>query len=363
METCLLQRSRLHDARWLVTSWVRGQSFIISRDWSDEFKLKVDKLLRRQKFDVIHVLRPNMLQYVPDVTTGCVVLDTENVEAQIVRRTFERNPFSISGLVSLVESKRLKNYEAAACVRADLVLTVTDEDRSQLLSLAASLRRAGREPWIESVPIGVDTGYFGYCWHPEPEPRCVFVGTMYWPPNVDSVTHFSRDILPAIREQIPGFRFDIVGLKPAKTVVRLAKSVPGVHVSGSVEDVRPFMARSRVFVVPLRIGSGMRVKILNAMAVGVPVVTTSVGCEGIRGLIPVKQPISECDNSNANIWIADTAADFCSAVVQLIGDHKLAQTLSKNGRKLMETVYNWSVIRERILELYDRIGQYICSKV
>jgi len=339
----------------MLKSWVSGGSFIISRDWSDEFHSRVADLLSKNRFDVIHAVRPNMFQYVPENTSNYTVLDTENVETQVVRRTFESKPFTLSGLLSLFESKRLEEYERMACAKADLVLTVTDEDNAALTALATSAAGDVQSTPIKTVPIGVDTEYFAYSWQPHPDPRSLFVGTMYWPPNVDCVTYYCRDILPLIRKSIRATQFDIVGLRPARAVIDLEKRVAGIHVSGSVDDVRPYMSRSRVLVVPLRAGSGMRVKILNAMAVGVPVVTTSIGCEGISGLVPVAKPTRLDANREANIWIADSPEEFSEAVVTLIRDDELASTISRNGRKLMLQRYDWTIIRQEILRIYDRI--------
>jgi glycosyltransferase involved in cell wall biosynthesis len=190
----------------------------------------------------------------------------------------------------------------------------------------------------------------------------VFVGTMYWPPNVDSVIHFCKDILPIVRRDMPELRFDIVGLRPAKPVLQLQKTVPHVRVVGSVPDVRPYMAESRVFVVPLRAGSGMRVKILNAMAVGIPVVTTSIGCEGIDGLVPVQEPHADHDNGDANIWVADSPEDFARALITLMTNDGIARTLSRNGRALMEAMYGWDSIRGRIIDLYGRIAEDLTAR-
>jgi sugar transferase (PEP-CTERM/EpsH1 system associated) len=363
IETVLLPRSKVRDLAWLLRSLVNGKSFIISRDWAGEFRSRVNDLLSKHPFDVIHVVRANMFQYVPADPCSYVVLDTENVEAQVVRRTFESKPFTVSGFLSLFESKRLEEYERMVCAKADLVLTVTEEDKDALSAHMVSMSgKKTRSTPIDIVPIGVDTGYFAYSWRPHPDPRAVLVGTMYWPPNVDCAVHFCRDILPLARKEIPELAFEIVGLRPTKKVVRLQQRLHGVRVTGSVEDVRPYMLHSRVFVVPLRAGSGMRVKILNAMAVGIPVVTTSIGCEGIDGLVQVQQPLAGHDNRDANIWVADSPHEFARAVVTLMTNDGIARTLSRNGRTLMETVYDWSIIRNRILDLYDRIEQEIPSR-
>ena len=360
VETCPLQRSRFQDIKWLLKSCLKRQSFIIARDRSPQFQSKVDELLSTNQFDVIHVVRPNMFQYVPDRLSEYTVFDTENVEALIVRRIGRKRPLSASGLLSLFEWKKLQHYEREVCTKADLVLTVTDEDKAVLTELVGGSPPSRTN--IETIPIGVDTHYFHYSWQPEDAPRNVFIGTMYWPPNVDSVVYFCREILPLARRVIPELEFDIVGLRPTNTVLKLEKTCSRVTVTGSVDDVRPYMARCSVLVVPLRSGSGMRVKILNAMAVGVPIVTTSIGCEGIEGLVPVQEPIAEHRNDNANIWIADSPRDFSRAVVTLTRDDRLARTLSRNGRKLVEKAYDWSVISNRIIEVYDRIEESISTK-
>jgi sugar transferase (PEP-CTERM/EpsH1 system associated) len=363
VETCILKRSLLRDIACFVKSRLTRQSFIMTRDRSTEFESRLRDLVREHRYDVIHAVRLNMFQYVPAEGSSCTtVLDTENVEFLVLRRIFQSDPLSVSGLVSLLESKRLADYERAACSRADFVLTVTDEDKSALTRLAPNSARETRAPRLETIPIGVDTSYFTRSWQMAEEPRAVFVGTMYWPPNVDSVIHFCDDILPIVRSELPELEFNIVGLRPTKAVLNLQSTVPGVHVVGSVPDVRPYMAESRVFVVPLRAGSGMRVKILNAMAVGIPVVTTSIGCEGIDGLVQVQRPLADHDNSDANIWVADSPHEFARAVVTLVTHDGIARTLSRNGRTLMETVYDWSIIRNRILDLYDRIEQEMPSR-
>ena len=359
IETVPLRRSRLKDARCLAKSVVDGQSFIVSRDFSASMNSKVAAVLSGLHFDVVHAVRPNMFQYVPEGTDLYKVLDTENVESRIVQRLSRKSPFSPRSLVYLHESRKLEKYEVTACTAADLVLTVTDNDREELVRLIQPRARGSRSPKIEVVPIGVDTEYFSRSWKDERVARCVFVGTMYWPPNVDSAIYFCEHILPLARKHIPELEFDIVGLRPAKAVLKLEKRIRGVRVFASVDDVRPYMSESRVFVVPLRAGSGMRVKILNAMAVGIPVVSTSVGCEGIAGLVPVKERASESDNRDANIWIADSRQDFSRAVVTLMKDDELARTLSRNGRKLMETAYDWSIIRRKIVSVYDEIEEEI----
>ncbi len=362
IETVLLPRSMLRDVTAFGLSLLRGKTFIVIRDHQPEMEATVQRLLSSGRYDIVHLDHLQMAQFVPQDTPIVKVLDEHNVEWRIIRRVSLSDSSIVKRLLAALEYPRLRQFEKEACCNADYVLTVTNEDASALKKLIGNSGSKQQRPRIETISIGVDTDYFGYSWRHHTEPRIVFVGTMYWPPNVDSVIHFCNDILPIARSEIPELRFDIVGLRPTRSVLNLQSTVSGVHVIGSVPDVRPYMAASRVFVVPLRAGSGMRVKILNAMAVGIPVVTTSIGCEGIDGLVQVKEPLSDYDNSDANIWVANSPHEFARAVVTLITNDGIARTLSRNGRALMETAYEWSIIRNRILDLYDRIEQELTRK-
>jgi len=355
IHTCRLTRSVLRDAKMFAVSLLRRESFIVRRDNALGMHAMVEQLMASADYDVVHVDHLQMAQFVPENGQTIKVLDEHNVEWRIVERIARSEPTVARRVLAALEYPRLRAFEREACGRADYVLTVTEEDRAALTQLIGGVRRQGEHPRIETIPIGVDTDYFSYSWQPERRAKCVFVGTMYWPPNVDSVMYFCRDILPLARPEIPELTFDIVGLRPAKAVLRLEKTCSGVRVAGSVDDVRPYMAQSRVLVVPLRSGSGMRVKILNAMATGVPVVTTSIGCEGIDGLVPVREPARADANREANVWIADTPQEFAGAVVALTRDDELSATLSRNGRKLMVEKYDWGIIRRTILGLYDEI--------
>jgi glycosyltransferase involved in cell wall biosynthesis len=355
VETCLLPRSSWRDVTALGASLLRRTPFIIARDYVAEMDAKVRQLLATNSYDVVHIDHLQMAQFVPNGGRPVTLLDEHNVEWRIIERVARSESAMGKRIVAAVEWRKLREFEAAACRDADHVLTVTKEDSNTLSALEKDGSDSSQPCKIETIPIGVDTDYFGYSWQPDPEPRSVFVGTMYWPPNVDCVTRYCRDILPLIRKSVPELQFDIVGLRPARAVVELSRRAPGVHVLGSVDDVRPYMSRARVFVVPLYAGSGMRVKILNAMAVGVPVVTTSVGCEGIEGLVTVRKPAHSDANREANIWVADSPEDFSEAVVTLAGDEDLATGLSRNGRKLMLEKYDWGIIRHDVLGLYDRI--------
>jgi glycosyltransferase involved in cell wall biosynthesis len=180
---------------------------------------------------------------------------------------------------------------------------------------------------------------------------------MFWPPNADGILWFAKEILPLVRQQVPDARLYIVGKNPPKEVVRLQYpegKLPTDHqpsaighqpivVTGYVKDTTPYFANSAVFIVPLQAGGGMRVKILDAWARGIPVISTTIGCEGVEV------------RDGENILIADTPQDFAQAVVRAIRDEELARRLAANGRQWVEEKYDWRIVYPKLDEVYDKV--------
>jgi len=168
----------------------------------------------------------------------------------------------------------------------------------------------------------------------------LFVGGLHWPPNADAVGYFIDEILPIVRSRLPNTHLTVVGRTDAQHRLR---TVGGVTFTGHVPDIEPFFRHSRAMVVPLRSGSGMRVKILDALARGIPTVTTSVGCEGIEA------------TAGAHLLIADTPATFAAAVVRVLTDDELAMSLSTSSRELVRNKYDESVVGRQTLAALNRL--------
>jgi glycosyltransferase involved in cell wall biosynthesis len=303
-------------------------------------------MLSESRFDAVHVDHLQMAQFVPaDLPVQMrVVLDNQNIEHRIPKRFAETagaNPL-VRGFWRQ-EWPKLRDWELAACRRCDRILVVSDEDKDGLEHLAPDLTGM-----IDVVPIGVDTNYFAPIRPWRPGSRTLLsIGTMFWPPNVDSMLHFCADILPKIKKRVPDVKVNIVGARPVKAVRVLGERDPDtIVVTGSVPDVRPYGEDCGAFIVPLRAGSGMRVKILNALAMGLPVVSTSVGAEGI-----------EVTNGE-NIVLADGADAFADATIRLLRDPALARRIAQGGRRLIEERYAWDRVDERLLGVYeDLLGE------
>lgn len=266
--------------------------------------------------DFLHAL-PN----IPEAPTVPVVLFAHNVEHQIwkrlslVERSLWRRP------LLEMEWRKMRRREARACAGLPLTIAVSEADQAQLATMAPGAR-------VCAIPTGVDVDYFRPDRGKEKPNRLVFTGSMDWFPNEDGMLHFLDDILPRIRRDIPDVALTIVGRNPSPRL-RAAATQAGVLVTGTVPDVRPYMAEASVYVVPLRIGGGTRLKIFEALAMGKTVVSTTIGAEGLP-LTPGLHGL-----------LADDPANFAHAVVSLIRDAERRRKLGEAGRQLVEERYSW----------------------
>lgn len=262
------------------------------------------------------------------------VLFEHNVEYIIWQRlcALETNP--VKRALFEIEWRKLRASEAAACRRADLTIAVSDDDRDRLKDIAPGISAA-------SIPTGVDTTYFSPNRSIEVPSRLVFSGSMDWHPNEDAVLYFADTILPRIRAEVPDVSFTVVGRNPTARVRALAEQ-PGIFITGTVDDVRPSIAEGSVYVVPLRAGGGTRLKIFEALAMAQPVVSTTVGAEGL-GLEPGRHFVA-----------ADDPGDFANSVIELLRDPVRRLALGDAGRELVEACYSWPTVARRFEELCEK---------
>ncbi|GAI12931.1 unnamed protein product, partial [marine sediment metagenome] len=242
--------------------------------------------------------------------------------------------FSIRGLEAVLELYRLEVYEFAMYQDVDKIITLTPQEREGLLRYAPDLA-------VDVVPHGVDTEKFAPVSPEEQETSVAFLGNYPHDPNRDAVMHFIQDIWPYLKKALPGIKFYVIGRDPTPDILAAANGDRDIVVTGTVEDVRDYLGKAKVFVAPVRLGKGFRGKILEAMAMAIPVVTTSLGAEGIP---------AEDVNS---IVIANDPKTFFDRVVRLFKDDELYERLSQNSRQLVEKRFSWEKgidILEQVLE-------------
>jgi glycosyltransferase involved in cell wall biosynthesis len=266
------------------------------------------------------VAMPNL----PRAGFGPVLLFEHNVEHMIWKRLHKVETRPARRLLLAIEARKMRRYEAWACTRAQLTVAVSEADRATLAADAPTAT-------IRAIPTGVNISYFTPNGKPEAPTTLVFTGSMDWYPNEDAILHFIDAILPMIRREVPDVSLAVVGRNPTARV-KASGAAAGVHVTGTVADVRPFMAEATVYVVPLRIGGGTRLKIFEALSMGKAVVATSVGAEGLP-VVPGQHFLQ-----------ADTPGEFAQAVVTLLKDPARRHALGAAGRRLVEERYSWAQV-------------------
>ena len=250
-----------------------------------------------------------------------VLLFEHNVEYLIWQRLASLEPRWWRQRLLDFEWRKMQRCEIDACEAAALTVAVSEEDRRRLAELAPCARTA-------SIPTGVDTEYFEPAGRPQIAGRLVFSGSMDWHPNEDAIFYFNEAILPRIRARVPEVSLTVVGRNPSDRLRDLAARA-GITVTGTVDDVRPHIDEAEVYVVPLRAGSGTRLKIFEALAMAKPVVSTTVGAEGLAL------------THGRDVLLADAPDDFADAVVSLLGDPQRRAAIGRAGRELVEMHFSW----------------------
>jgi sugar transferase (PEP-CTERM/EpsH1 system associated) len=304
-----------------IRSWLSPLPLDVWRWRIPAVRQEVERLLSSGDFDLCVA---DFLVAVPNVPRGGpvpVVLFEHNVEHMIWKRLAQApGPWWRRALLQM-EWRKMRRYEAAACTGASLTLAVSEADRTLLAATAPAAR-------VAAVETGVDIEYFAPDGGHEKPGTIVFTGSLDWYPNEDAVVHFVDDILPRVRAQVPDVRFVIVGRNPSPKL-RQAAAAADATVTGTVDDVRPYLAEATLCVVPLRIGGGTRLKIFEALAMAKPVVSTTIGAEGL----PVV--------SGEHIVLADGAGDFAQAVVTLLRQPARRRELAEAGRALVKERFSW----------------------
>lgn len=312
---------------------------------SQQFEEALAATVNREKPDVVEVEGIELAQYLLETakrrgraTRPLIVFDDHNAEYVLQQRAFETDSRSgearawVRAAYSLVQWRRLARYERRVCRAADRVVAVSEAD-------AQALRRLipGFDPIV--VPNGVDMEFYGEPVTPvRDEWALVFTGKMDFRPNVDAVLWFAQEVLPLVEREFPQVHLWVVGKDPHPRLQPLARN-PAVTLTGSVDDVRPYIAGARLYVVPLRIGGGTRLKVLEAMAMGKAIVSTTLGCEGFAV------------RSGQELILADTPADFAGAVMMLLREPEACERLGRAAREFGAR-HDWRSIVPRLEGVY-----------
>ncbi len=313
--------------------------YTISKYHSSKVKGAIKKILSKGKFDLVHIDSLHMAYYGEFIKHEFklpIVLREHNVQTTIMERYYQQQENPLIKLYAYLQYRKTRRYEAKICEIFDRCLMITREDKKRILAMNPSVKTC-------IIPAGVDTSYFHPLKIEEESWSLIFVGDLRWLPNVDGIMWFYNRVWPGIKKAFSQVKLYVIGGQPPEKIRKLAKRDQNIIVTGFVRDVRPYVARCPVYIVPLRIGGGMRLKILEAMAMERPVVATSVGAEGIM------------ITDRENIIIADSEADFAGGVMELLKEKNLRRRIAQGGKRLIEQRYRWESVIEALEKEYFRV--------
>ncbi|MFL5578510.1 MAG: glycosyltransferase [Gemmatimonadaceae bacterium] len=311
--------------------------YAVAKYRSPEMRRRVAELAGRADVVVCDFLAPSL--NVPDGLPCPTVLFQHNVEAVIWERHASVAANPLAKRYMREQWRRMRAFERAECNRFDHVVAVSAQDRE-------TFARDYGVRSVSEVPTGVDTHFFRPAGRAERAPReLVFTGSMDWLPNEDAIVWFAEAILPRLERAVPGVTLTVVGRNPTPRVLALAERVPAITVTGRVPDVRPYMERASAFVVPIRIGGGTRLKIYEAMAMELPVVSTTVGAEGL--------PLRD----GSDVALADDPEAFAGAVARLLTDPAAAARLGAQGAATVRAEYGWDRVAAKFADACVRAAR------
>lgn len=325
---------------------LKGIPFSIARFYSLAVSKKIRDLLNKEEFDVIMFECTMMSVYLSDVEhfkrSEKIILVEQDIKYIQKGRSLIYTSW-LKKILGAIDYLLLCRYEKGILSRFDHVITVSELDKRKLESLGLDNKA------ISVIKNGVDIDQFRYREYLDDQKRIIFLGTMKFGANRDGLTWFLEDIFPSIEKEVPGVELVIIGNKDPYLCQKY--SSPQIVFRGIVEKLESELGNGRIFIAPLRIGGGSRLKIVTAMAFGMPIVATSIGIEGIE------------INERCGVVIADSPKKFAQAVIALLINRDKAITLGKEARKFVELNYSWEPISNNLLNLLERVTGKNSAKI
>lgn len=315
-----------------IASLLSPHSYHMNHLRSGEMRRAITRLLHDRVFDIVQVESSQLASMVPDCDTP-IVLDEHNVEFKLLDRIAD-NETGARRWFGQLEAAKARREELSAWARADGVVFTSQADLSVMHRIDPGKR-------AKVVANGVDVEHFAPASGPPDADLIVFTGSINYRPNTDAVDYFNRAMFPQVRRVRPSARFVVVGQGAPEWLVRTAP--PGVEFTGYVPDIRPYLERAAVVVVPLRSGSGTRLKILEALATARPVVSTTVGCEGLSVV------------DGQHVSIVDEPDQFAREVTSLMSDPLRSNELGQRGRELVVANYSWHIAGQRLERFHTQL--------
>lgn len=303
-----------------------------------KFRILIGDFVKKFDIEIVHFDSIDVAGYLNEIGNLPKVLNHHNIESQMMFRRSSKERHLLRKAYFLVEGIKLRKYEKTICPLFDYNLTVSELDKERLLRILGKVR-------VEAIPNGVDLTYFKPTDNRAERRSLIFAGGMEWYPNREAMLFFCKKIWPLLKKRFPEVKMTIIGRSPPSTITKLSGEDPNLIVTGFVEDVRPYIDKAEVYVCPIRDGGGTKLKVLDALAMGKPMVAHPVAVEGIDV------------EREKHFLMARTPLEFVDQIMRLFEDRYLSKKLSLEGRKLVVEKYNFDKIGEQLSEIYGRFGK------
>jgi len=320
----------------VLKSFFSKDGYTINWTKSKTMMKKIKEFLATNHIDLIHFDTIGLAEYVKEIKEIPKVLNHHNIESHMMLRRAKKEKNPLKKIYFLQEAIKLRKYEKQVCPNFNMNLVVSELDKERLLNIAPNSK-------VEVIPNGVDINYFKPLNSKIKRHNIVFAGRMNAYPNEDAVIWFLKEIWPLLKKEVPDATFTIAGRNPTPRIKKFAKNDPSILVTGYVDDIRPFIAQAEVYICPIRDGGGTKLKILDAMAMGKIIVTTTIGAEGL-GVIHER-----------HVLIANDPKISASQVLLVFNNPDLRKYLSQNARQLVEKKYSWEIIGKKLNSLYQKM--------
>ena len=317
-----------------------GESYNVKRFYSKAFDARLKEILKEEDFDIVHVESIFLAPYLDTIRRNSkarVVLRAHNVEHRIWQQMAKGERRGLKRWYLKHLALALRQYELEQMNNFDGIVCISEDDKE-------AFRQLGCRKKIISIPFGIDIKHSSTQTFKHSNTQALFhIGSMDWMPNQEGVRWFLGEVWPLIHQEMPQLMFFVAGRKMPDNLCETQRATMGVNVVGEVDDAREFIASKDINIVPLLSGSGMRIKIIEAMSMGKPVVSTTVGASGIEY------------TDGEDLLIADTPEEFVKQLRRLTEDPEFCNNVGQNARKLVEMKYSQEATAKRLVEFYETL--------
>jgi len=301
---------------------------------SEHFRDRLKNNLAETQFDFIHVDTISLIPFVKGITNIGMALNHHNIESLMMLRRASNEKNILKKIYFSIEGLKLKKYEENYCKKFQVNITCSSLDSERLLMHAKDIT-------CIDVPNGVDLDYFNRIPCQRELNSLIFAGGLNWYPNYDAMKLFLEDIWPLLSKELPNLTMTIIGISPPTWMQEMAAESTNLRVLGFVDDVRPYLSKAHIYVCPIRDGGGTKLKVLDALAMEVPLIADPISCEGIAV------------RDGHNVIYAKSPQEYLDGIRRLVDDPDLYSNISINGRRLIETQYSFSSLGARLAATYE----------